>query len=164
MFYNFSSSSVTLNTDTFYSATKLCAEHVCNAFAIKYNKSIRNIRPYSVYGEGEASFRFIPTVISKLHNGEEMMLDEYATHDWIYIEDFIDALLNGYSEIGTGIKTTNIEIVRTLEDISGKKLKYKPSKLRSYDNKNWVAKEGVKHISLEEGLLKTYKHYAKRRP
>jgi nucleoside-diphosphate-sugar epimerase len=162
-FYNFSSSSVTLQAETFYSATKKGAEHICDAFRMKYDKNIVNIRPYSVYGEGEAEFRFIPTVIRNLLNDTPMVVDEDATHDWIYIQDFIDALLDGNTEIGTGVKTTNKEIVNTLEKISGKKLKYTTSKLRSYDNEDWYCKQGVKHMSLEEGLTKTFEYYAKQR-
>lgn len=160
-FYNFSSSSVTLETPTLYSASKKCAELLCNAYRTKYNKNIINIRPYSVFGEGEAKFRFIPTVIRCLLSGEEMQLDENATHDWIYINDFIDALLSGKTEIGTGIKRTNKEVVTMLEEISGKKLNYKPAKLRAYDNDNWYCKKGVKHIPFKESLKNTFDYYAK---
>jgi nucleoside-diphosphate-sugar epimerase len=161
-FYNFSTSSVTLDVETFYSASKKSSEAIANAFKTKYDKPIVNIRPYSVYGEGEADFRFIPKVIKSLVFGEKMNVDENATHDWIYIQDFIDGLLDGYTEIGTGIKTTNIEIIRILENISGKKLRYTKSHLRNYDNNNWVCKNGVKHISIEEGLEKTYRYYEQR--
>ncbi len=158
-FYNISSSSVTLPQQTLYSATKFSMEKIAEVFAAKYNKPIVNVRPYSVYGPGEATFRFIPKVIDCLLNGEEMIVDENATHDWIYIDDFIKAMLAGETEVGTGIKTSNKEIVQMLEDISGKKLDYVPGKFRDYDNSNWVAAKGVKHISLCEGLEKTFNHY-----
>jgi nucleoside-diphosphate-sugar epimerase len=162
-FYNFSTSSVNLKDITFYSATKKAGELICEAFKQKYKMNIINIRPYSVYGPGEADWRFIPVVIRSLLTNTEMQVDEHATHDWIYIDDFIDALLDGKTEIGTGIKTRNIEIVAALENISGKTLNYKPvNNLRSYDNDNWVCPEGVKHISLQEGLQKTFEYYEKR--
>lgn len=153
--YNVSSSSVMLRDRTLYSITKLCGEQLANLFP-----SAINIRPYSVFGPGEADHRFIPTVIRCLMDGREMMLDEFATHDWIYIDDFISALLNGEQEIGTGVKHSNLKIVRILEKISRKKLKYKRAKLRSYDNPNWVCPNGVAHRSIEEALLQTYNHYA----
>ncbi len=159
-FYNISSSSVTLPQQTLYSATKLSMEKIAEVFAAKYNKPIVNVRPYSVYGPGEAAFRFIPVVIAHLLTGDEMTVEENATHDWIYIDDFIKAMLAGETEIGTGIKTSNKEIIQILEDISGEKLNYKPGKFRDYDNDNWVAAKGVEHISLREGLEKTFNHYA----
>jgi nucleoside-diphosphate-sugar epimerase len=117
-----------------------------------------NIHPYSVYGEGEADHRFIPKVIKCLHTGESMVVDGDATHDWIYIDSFVDALFAGETEIGTGVKTSNKEIVKMLEDISGKSLRYVKGKVRDYDNDNWVAKKGVKDIGIYEGLKRTYEH------
>lgn len=152
--FNFTSSSVQLINKTPYSITKEIGEIASELFP-----NVTNIRPYSVYGPGEAGFRFIPTVINAITNGVKITLDESATHDWIYIDDFITALLNGHTFIGTGKIHTNLEIVRKLEEIIGKKLQYKRGKLRSYDTNDWVSKSEVEHISIEEGLLKTYLYY-----
>lgn len=170
-FINFSTSSVNLPVQTMYSATKHAGEHICQAFAKKYNKPIINIRPYSVFGTGEAQFRFIPMVIRCLETGESMPLDPNAVHDWILVDDFLDALFlilekgtETIYDIGNGMSFTNLEIVTILEEISGKKLDYKfNSKLRVYDSGNWqcdirkLKKLGwfPKH-SLREGLAKTY--------
>jgi nucleoside-diphosphate-sugar epimerase len=153
LFYNFSTSSVTLENQTYYSITKFCGEQL----AAMYDRVV-NIRPYSVYGPGEAEHRFIPTVIRHLRSGEFMLLDEFAVHDWIYIDSFIEAFLKvtEHSEIGTGIMTTNLEVVRMLEEISGKKLNYTHAKLRIYDTENWICKNGVKDIGLFNGLKLTY--------
>jgi UDP-glucose 4-epimerase len=58
--------------------------------------------------------------------------------------------------LGTGIETTNKEVIKMLEDISGKKLNYTTGKLRSYDKDNWKASKGVTHIDIYEGLKLTY--------
>lgn len=151
-FYNISTSSVTLKKQTYYSITKFCGEQLAGMY-----KNVVNIRPYSVYGEGEASHRFIPTIISHLKSGELMQLDENACHDWIYVDDFIEAMFSGYTEIGTGIKTTNLEVVKMLEEISGLKLNYKPERLREYDNEDWVSPSGVPFkTSLFNGLKRVY--------
>lgn len=154
-FYNFSSSSVTLENQTAYSITKMCSEMIGNLFF-----NVINIRPYSVFGEGEASHRFIPTVIRSLNSGKQIELDEKAMHDWIYIDDFINAFLDGYTEIGTGESYSNLYVVKKLEEFSGKKLNYIPSKLRSYDTENWICKKGVIHQPFDSVLFKTYQHYA----
>jgi len=59
-FYNFSTSSVTLKHQTPYSVSKLLGEKIIESLN---DRRFVNIRPYSVYGEGEAEHRFIPTVI-----------------------------------------------------------------------------------------------------
>lgn len=152
--YNFTTSSINLPVKTPYSITKQIG-----AIASELFPNVINVMPYSVYGPGEAGFRFIPTVINALLIGKEITLDESATHDWIFIDSFVNGFLNGHREIGTGTKYTNIEVVKKLEIISGKKLRYKPGKLRRYDNGDWVCKGGVEHLSIEEGLLKTFNHY-----
>lgn len=153
-FYNVSTSSVTLPVQTMYSASKLFGECMVNSYN---DKRMVNIRPYSVYGPGEAAHRFIPTVIRCLHTGEEMQLDPYATHDWIYVDDFISAMFNGVTEIGTGIQFTNLQVVRMLEQISGKELNYRTVKgLRDYDTDYWHCNQLNKYRPLFEGLKLTY--------
>lgn len=158
------SEKMALDTDTFYGCTKACGEYLVRAFAKRYNKPIVNVRPFSVYGPGEADFRFIPTVIRGL-KGEEFTLYPKSVHDWIYIEDFIDGLLGIDAKklkgkainIGTGVQTSNKTVVRMLEKISGHKAKYEevPSK-RGF----WQASAGDPKHTLEEGLKKTYEYYS----
>lgn len=164
-FYYMSSSSVTLPRETYYSAAKAGAERLCFAFNGEAGKPIVILRPYSVYGPGEADFRFIPTVCRALIKGEEIEVDEWAVHDWIYIDDLVSAILHfpiGLKHLGTGTQTTNYDVVKALEKISGKKLKYKPAKLRNYDTNKWVSPQAIPHITLEEGLKKTYGYYEQR--
>jgi nucleoside-diphosphate-sugar epimerase len=153
-FYNFTSSSVFLKNQTYYSITKNCGEQLSKIY-----KNVVNIRPYSAYGPGEPKQRFIPTVIDCLNTGKQMTLDETATHSWIFIDDLVKALFAGETEMGCGIKTSNIEVVRILEQISGKKLNYVPGKLRSYDTDNWIPPKGVCYTSLYDGLKITYESF-----
>lgn len=154
-FYNLSTSSVIYYAKpTYYSITKLCAEQLAGTY-----KNIINVRPYSIYGPGEAEYRLVPRVIKCLNSGEEMILDEHAYHDWVYIDDFIEALLSGVTKIGTGIKTSNLEIVRMLEELSGNKLKYNCGQLPRYNDDDWLCKEGIQDIGLKEGLKRTYEYY-----
>lgn len=160
--------------ETVYGATKAGMTNLCITHAKRYNKPITTIRPFSVYGEGEASFRFIPKVIESLRTGQTFPLDPYANHDWIYVEDFIDgvmAAVNGNEaivNIGTGQQHTNMEIVNILEEISGRKAVYTlVDTLRGYDSPNWYADNSrlkslgwrQKH-SLREGLRETYERTA----
>jgi nucleoside-diphosphate-sugar epimerase len=155
-FYNITTSSVLLKDQTYYSITKLCGEQLSRMY-----RDIVNVRPYSVYGSGEASHRFIPTVINCLNSGKEMTLDKTAVHAWIFIDDFIHAMFAGETELG-GPKVSNIEIVKLLESISGKKLNYIPGKLRSYDTDNWVMPKPICYTSLYNGLKLTYEHFTRK--
>lgn len=133
--------------ETFYAASKLSATYLARTFAKQYQKPIIVVRPFSVYGEGEAEFRFIPTAIRKLLNGEEMELDAEATHDWIYIEDFVSGLEVAIEKaqsgqivnIGSGRELTNQTVITALENVSGKKLKFKEKKFRPNDSSRWCA-------------------------
>jgi len=98
-FYNVSTSSIALPIQTMYSASKLFGETIIDS--LNDNRFV-NVRPYSVYGIGEAAHRFIPTVIRHLRSGEKMYLDTDACHDWIFCEDFIKGMLAGYKNVGTG--------------------------------------------------------------
>jgi len=184
---NFSSSSVygvkkhpmhetnSLEANTFYGVTKIAGELLVRAFVEKYNKPVVNVRPFSVYGENEAPFRFIPTLIRCIKNKEPMKLAP-GMHDWIYVQDLIDALmivqenakdLKGKAvNIGTGIQCDNYEVLKKLCNIA--KLK-NPNilpiehiqNMRSYDT--WVSDNSlIKSFgwlpahSLQEGLEKVW--------
>ena len=178
-FINFSTSGHVLECDSFYGATKMAGEYLARAFVKKYNIPIVNIRPYSVYGPGEADFRFIPTIIRKGIKGEEIEVTE-GVHDWIYIDDFITGVitvmdnvgtLKGQSiDIGTGGQYSNEDVLEILSQwLPDLKIKHIDKK-RSYDtlaewkaNTEKIASLGVfRTFNLEEGLKKTYDWYKER--
>lgn len=148
--YNITASVV---SGEFYYSTKYCAE----VLAEKYGAI--NARIYSAYGPGEADHKFIPTVINRLNTGRQMILDERASHAWIYIDDLVRLFFAGETELGGSHKITNIEVVRLLEVISGKVLNYIPGKVRNYDNDNWQAPKTECETSLFNGLRSTYEYY-----
>lgn len=159
-FFNFSSSSVTLDKQTFYSVSKQSTELIAQQYKNTYQMTIVNVRPYSVFGPGEADHRFIPQIIQHLFSGETMQVDLDAKHDWIFIDDFIDALLKGQTNIGTGESYSNKEIVALLENISDLRLTLQMQRMRSYDTNNWVSPNPVPHRSLKDALYETYDYYA----
>lgn len=174
-FINTSSSSVLLPHQTIYSATKAAGEFLCAAFIDTLSKPITTIRPYSVYGIGEAPYRFIPTVFRSCMYGEEMVLDPTPVHDWIYVEDLVrlmvDLALREDEEegdivnAGTGVGTSNSSIVTLIEGITAKKANITIANvpLRPFDNASWVCDldEAMelwngKYISLQQGLQQIY--------
>ena len=53
-------------TDTFYGASKVAQTYLATAYAKEFKKNIKIVRPSSIYGPGEANFRFIPTIINSI--------------------------------------------------------------------------------------------------
>jgi nucleoside-diphosphate-sugar epimerase len=149
---NISTSSVHLPIQTAYSLTKRVGEKL-----VKEAGGV-NVRPYSVFGIGEASHRFIPTVIRCLQTGERLQLATEPRHDWIYVDSFIDLMLKEVEECGSGESFSNLEIVKMLEEISGKVIKFdKVENLRPYDTKDWKCPKINKLlVSLYDGLKLTY--------
>jgi nucleoside-diphosphate-sugar epimerase len=155
LFLNFSTSSVygrthrkmreyhRLKPDTLYAATKAGGEYLCRYFRKKYQKVIVNVRPFSVYGEGEADFRLIPTLLKNDMNQKQSTVVE-GNHDWIYIDDFISAIMKLVDNsgclchrtynIGTGIMTSNKEVA---DEITAD-YHYIPEK-KIQDSEVWVA-------------------------
>lgn len=139
-----------LDSETFYGITKASATFLCRAFAHYYNKPIVTVRPFSVYGLGEPEDKFIPTTIKCAKTNQILNL-ALGVHDWIYIEDYINGVLKvvEYAKklqgkainIGTGVQTTNEEVVKIVEKVIGVKMHIKRIKtIREYDtNISWVA-------------------------
>lgn len=166
---------------TLYGATKASGTLLARYFALKYNKPITTVRPFSVYGEGEADFRFIPTAIRHLNKGTFMDLSPEPKHDWIYIQDFLDGVsmvvnhieqVKGQAvNIGTGKQYSNLEVVKELERVSGKTLNLDPfgdKIMRNYDTTNWVAHINIlksfnwkPRFTLSSGLKRVYDYQSK---
>ena len=164
--------------ETFYGASKVATTYLCKAYAKQFTKPVVTVRPFSVYGPGEASFRFIPTLIRYLQTGEIMDFAE-GVHDWIYIDDLIEGvftvsqhareLFGQVVNIGTGIETSNSKIEDLLTRISKKSLNINYfSNMRPNDSPVWV--DGSKmlrlygwkpKVGLEKGLRRCYEFYTK---
>lgn len=167
-------------TGTMYGATKVGATYISRAFALNYTKPIVIVRPFSVYGPLDSEKHFVPVVINSLLNDRKFELDPKPMHDWLYIDDFINALVivAGQAEnmrgniinIGSGIQHSNKSVVKRLEKIHGGKAKYTATeRIRVYDSSMWVANNDYllslgwkQENTLNDGLEKTY-NYAKSR-
>lgn len=162
---------------TMYEATKGSATLLCQAYATIYDKPIVTVRPFSVYGNHEKDHRFIPTLFKSFIEKTPMSISP-GVHDFIYIDDFIDAILTvsksdpsiikgDIVNIGYGKQWTNKEVYDFFVEMFGYEIdvNFVINKLRSFDTTNsWVAdvrklkeKYGVslKH-DLKSGLKKLY--------
>jgi len=168
-----------LAPETFYAATKAGLTHLAGVFAKQLCKPIFTVRPFSVYGPAEADFRFIPTVIRSILTGIPFPLDENANHDWVYIDDFIEAILlviknvnhlcGKYSviNIGSGHMYSNKEVCETLKKIVGKDYSATPvTGLRTGASQVWQSGNEIistlgfqPKFTLTQGLARTFNYY-----
>lgn len=146
-FVYISTSSVGLKTQTTYSRAKRAAEEIILSVIEKTNKPFCIVRPFSVTGIGEQQEHLIPTLIDASYTGQTVSFDPSPTHDFIDVEDVVDGIINlsthsvhGIFQLGTGVKTSNEQVLKLVEKAMGKKVKKNIVKgLREYDNENWVS-------------------------
>ncbi len=138
-----SSSSVHLPFQTPYSLTKRAAEEMIQASDLPWII----IRPYSVTGVGEQKEHLIPTLIRSCLSGEPMDFVPDATHDFIDVEDVVNAMLiltekraHGTFEIGSGNCWRNSDVKDIVETITGKQANIRNlvESMRPYDTDKWV--------------------------
>lgn len=180
-FFNFSTTFHNLEAGSFYGSTKAAGEYLVRAYVRKYDLPIVSIRPYSVYGEREWDFRFIPTISRQIKANKPITVSD-VSHDWIYVEDFIDGLLESVRNvdelkgkavgIGTGTRVSNVEIAKTLMEIVGIRVPIINGVKRSYEiaayskkiiNKDESQRNEVEYFNfaktpLEVGLKKVYEN------
>lgn len=112
-----------------YALTKRLAEEVCEFYASAYGLPVTTIRPFNVYGIGQAGIFLIPEIISQvLDAGQEIVVKDLAPRrDYVYLEDLVTALLatldkpRGYRvyNIGSGVSLSVQEVIDAIQDIAG---------------------------------------------
>lgn len=111
-----------------YALTKRLAEEICEFYASAYDLPVTTIRPFNVYGIGQADFFLIPTIISQtMDAGEKIVVKDLAPRrDYVYLEDLVTALLAtldkpyGYRvyNIGSGVSLSVQEVIDAIQDIA----------------------------------------------
>ena len=163
-----------LEPETMYEGTKAAATLLTRAYSYTYNIHTVVIRPLSVYGPFEKPNKLITLLLS----GKLKVMNN-AYHDWIYIDDFIEAtmcilyhkstLKFDIVNIGLGVQRSNEDVHRIAETILGRRIDYKSTVNnigRGVDSVNWVCDNthlvteyGFKpKITLEDGMQKFYEH------
>lgn len=104
-----------------YSATKIGADRLAEAFYRSFSLPITIVRPFNTYGPRQSARAIIPTIITQLLSGiEEIKLGLLTpTRDFNYVKDTV----NGFVEIAKSTKTIGEEInIATQKEISIKDL------------------------------------------
>lgn len=112
-----------------YALTKRLAEEACEFYARAHGLPVTTIRPFNVYGIGQAENFLIPAIISQtLDDGKKIVVKDLTPkRDYVYLEDLVSALLatlnkrDGYRvyNIGSGISLSVQEVIDAIQDVAG---------------------------------------------
>jgi nucleoside-diphosphate-sugar epimerase len=91
-----------------YSATKIAADRLAEAFHRSFNLPVTIVRPFNTFGPRQSARAVIPTLITQLLNGEaEVRLGAVSpTRDFNYVTDTV----NGFIAIAESDQTAGEEI------------------------------------------------------
>lgn len=163
-----------LDPMTIYEGTKSAASMLAQSYSFTYNIPITLVRPFTIYGENEKPNKLTQILFNTYKNKDKLYLTS-GVHDYMYIEDFINALLKitFYKEneifnivnVGSGIQTTNEDFVRCVQDV----LNYNfivelTNNKKIYDSENWTCNTQLLNskykflcnYTLISGLKETY--------
>lgn len=162
-----------LDPTNYYEATKGAGSLLSIAHAREFNKPVMIARPFSLYGEGEPSHRFIPTLLKSARKHERINLAP-GVHDFIHIDDFVNGLIalmnhpkpGEVFNFGSGLQLGNSDVVEIVEAITNKPiLRNLVNKMHEYDTTTWVADISKAKslgwepkISFQEGLKRLWHH------
>jgi nucleoside-diphosphate-sugar epimerase len=162
-----------------YSFSKICVSHMAEMFFHLYGLPIIIVRSALVYGPGQGTEMFLPSLIISLLEDRtfDMTLGE-QTRDFVYVTDLVEGLIlaSGTTKaqgqiinIGSGIPVKLIDLAHRIEIMTGKKgliniggKPYGKNEVMEYYLDIRKAREllGWKaNIPLEEGLIKTITYY-----
>jgi nucleoside-diphosphate-sugar epimerase len=122
-----------------YALSKQLAEQACRFHAEQFGVPITILRPFNVYGPGQARQFLIPTILAQLHGTKVKILDLEPRRDYVFLPDLVDAILRaemltapGYRivNIGSGQSVSVAEIVAAAQVAAGTSLKVVSRKKR----------------------------------
>ncbi|HVZ90247.1 MAG TPA: NAD(P)-dependent oxidoreductase [Rhizomicrobium sp.] len=112
-----------------YAAAKWAGSGYGRMYHALYGAPVAILRPFMVYGPGQAASKIVPSVIGKLLDGEAAPLSSgRARADWVYIDDVAEAFaaaatadgIDGRTiDLGTGELHSVREVAETLCGVVG---------------------------------------------
>jgi len=115
-----------------YALSKHMAEQACRFHAEQFGVPVTILRPFNVYGPGQARQFLIPTILAQLRDTKVEMLDLEPRRDYVFLPDLVDAILRAEMLTAPGCRVVNIgsgqsvsvaEIVAAAQAVAGTSLK-----------------------------------------
>ena len=114
-----------------YAESKILAEELCNFYIKEFQLPVAIIRPFNIYGKNQPEHFLIPEIIKQATDdsySQITLMDLAPKRDYLYMDDFIKALIllyekdkQGIFNIGSGYSMSVQEIVDTIMAVSGRK-------------------------------------------
>lgn len=160
-----------------YAVGKLAAEGMLRHYQAEYGLNTVSFRISNPYGPSHKIRRdqgIIPIAIRHALEGSELTVygDGNSVRDYLYVEDFSDMLVNATESnhkhdlynIGSGAGASVNEILRRVQEVTGKKLlvNFQPAPnsfvfRNVLDTSRYLTEFGPQEITnLDEGISKTY--------
>ncbi len=113
-----------------YSATKIGADAMADAYYRSFNLPVVTVRPFNTYGPRQSARAVIPTIITQLLNGQrEIKLGAtHPTRDLVFVADTVngfaeiarhDALIGQEVNIATNTEISIGDLARLIIDLMG---------------------------------------------
>jgi len=93
-----------------YSATKIGADRIAEAFYRSFNLPVTIVRPFNTFGPRQSARAVIPTIITQIANGVKSLKlgDLTPTRDLVYVKDTIEGFIELYKSESTIGEEINI--------------------------------------------------------
>lgn len=163
-----------------YGASKLAAEALGRAYHAAYGLGVVIVRPFNVYGPGQARGFLVPDILHQLREGKALRLgDPRPVRDFTYVSDAVAMLraagtrpgIEGQAfNLGSGEGHSVAEVAAKALAIAGSKLepawdpaRSAPGDVRELVVDNRRAREALgwsPRVGLEDGLRRTWEAMA----
>jgi nucleoside-diphosphate-sugar epimerase len=92
-----------------YASSKILSDQLCEDYSKHYNIPITILKLFNIYGDGQSDRFIIKNLIKSVLNGDELQVrDLQARRDYLWIDDFVDAVIRVVVEQESGFSVYNI--------------------------------------------------------
>jgi len=92
-----------------YARSKHFAEELCRAYAEDFGLNVTVLRLFNIFGPGQPDSQVVPHIVNQAINGETISVADMAPRrDYLWVDDFVDALVCTIDTPGTGFNVFNV--------------------------------------------------------
>jgi len=114
-----------------YALSKKLAEEACRFYAESFGVTVTVLRPFNVYGPGQAEHFLIPSIVRQVKAGGEIRVkDLEPKRDYVHVRDVVHAIARaiprrhdfGVFNVGSGTSHSVAELIQTVQETCGTQL------------------------------------------